>query len=71
MRVRVLCIGDVDMMESGTAGLGKLNLIAIVTAPGVSSIPSQLFVYSASSRGEIPIAWGSKTKSRLLWPLRG
>lgn len=36
------------MMEPGAVGLGKLNLITIVTAPGVSSIPNQLSVYALS-----------------------
>lgn len=40
----VFYIGDVDMMEPGTVGLGKLNLITTVIAPKVSSIPNQLFV---------------------------
>lgn len=52
MRVMVFCIGDEDMMESGAVGLGKLNLITTVIAPGVSSIPNQLFVYAASSEGD-------------------
>lgn len=44
MRVMVFYIGDVDMMEPDTVGLGKLNLITTVIAPRVSSIPNQLFV---------------------------
>lgn len=36
-------IGDIDMMESGTVELRKLNLITAVIAPEVSSVPSQLF----------------------------
>lgn len=47
----IFCIGDVDMMESGTVGFGKLNLITAVIAPGVSRIPNQLFVSASSSRG--------------------
>jgi hypothetical protein len=45
----VFGIGDVDMMESGNVGLGKLNLITTVIAPGVSSLPNQLSVNAARS----------------------
>lgn len=46
MRVLFFYIKDIDMMEPGTVGLRKLNLITTVIARGVSSIPNQLFVYA-------------------------
>lgn len=52
MRVMVFCIGDADLTEPGTVGLGKLNLITTVIAPGVSNIPNQLFMYALSSPGD-------------------
>lgn len=41
------------MMEPGTVGLGKLNLITTVIAPGVSSLPNQLLACALSSRGAL------------------
>ena len=55
----VFYIKDTVMMEPGTVGLGKLNLITTVIAPGVSSIPNHLFVYALSC-GEISTAWCAK-----------
>lgn len=52
MRVMIFYIGDIGMMESATVGLGKLNLITTVIAPGVTSLPNQLFACAASSQGD-------------------
>lgn len=48
------------MMESGTLGLGELNLITTVIAPGVRHIPNQLFLSAVTSQKMLPAQCSKK-----------